>query len=61
LRHSFVSLLSTTGLLIEDISHLVGHATTRVTESVYRKEPRAVLTRGTGAREALFADSTARA
>jgi integrase len=38
LRHSFVSLLSSTGLAIEDISHLVGHANTRVTESVYRKE-----------------------
>ena len=34
LRHSFVSLLSSTGLAIEDISHLVGHANTRVTESV---------------------------
>jgi integrase len=31
LRHSFVSLLSSTGLSIEDISHLVGRANTRVT------------------------------
>ena len=28
------------GLSIEDISHLVGHANTCVTESIYRKEPR---------------------
>ena len=32
LRHSFVSLLSSTGMSIEDISHLVGHASSRVTE-----------------------------
>ena len=54
LRHSFVSLLSSTGLAIEDISHLVGYANTWVTESVYRKELRPVLTRGAGAMDALF-------
>ena len=43
LRHSFVSLLSNTGMSIEDISHLVG---SRVTEVVDRKELRPVLTRG---------------
>jgi integrase len=59
LRHSFVSLLSSTGLSIEDISLLVGHANTRVTESVYRKEVRPVLARGAGAVDALFPDSTA--
>jgi integrase len=57
LRHSFVSLLSSTGLSIEDISHLVSHANTRVTESVYRKELRPA--RGAGAMDALFPDSTA--
>ncbi len=54
LRHSFVSLLSSTGMSIEDISHLVGHASTRVTETVYRKELRPVLTRGASAMDALF-------
>ena len=49
-----MSLLSSTGLAIEDISHLVGHANTRVTESVYRKELRPVLSRGAGAMDALF-------
>jgi integrase len=34
--HSFVSLLSSTGMTIEDISHLVGHASSRVTEVVPR-------------------------
>ena len=46
LRHSFVSLLSSSGIPIEDISHLVGHTSTRVTELVYRKELRPALTRG---------------
>lgn len=35
---------------IEDIAHLAGHANTRVTEPVYRKELRPVLTRGASAR-----------
>ncbi|HET9871877.1 MAG TPA: tyrosine-type recombinase/integrase [Propionibacteriaceae bacterium] len=54
LRHSFVSLLSSTGMSIEEISHLVGHANTHVTEAVYRKELRPVLTRGAGAMDTLF-------
>jgi integrase len=56
LRHSFVSLLSRSGMPIEDIAHLVGHAKTRVTELVYRKELRPVLTRGAFAMDALFPD-----
>jgi hypothetical protein len=54
-----VAAVSNTGLSIEDISHLVGHANTRVTESVYSKEVRPVLARGAGAVDALFPDSTA--
>ena len=56
LRNSFVSLLSSSGMPIEDIAHLVGHANTRVTELVYRKELRPVLTRGAVAMDALFPD-----
>ncbi|HEX6758755.1 MAG TPA: hypothetical protein VF086_10170 [Propionibacteriaceae bacterium] len=41
---------------IEDIAHLVGHANTRVTEHVYRKELRPILTRGAAAMDALFPD-----
>ena len=59
LRHSFVSLLSSTGMPIEDISHLVGHANTRVTELVYRKELRPMLTRGADAMDALFGEAGA--
>ena len=52
LRHSFVSLLSSSGVPIEDIAHLVGHASTSVTEKVYRKELRPVLSRGATAMDA---------
>ena len=54
LRHSFVSLLSRSGMPIEDISHLVGHASTNVTEKVYRKELRPVLTKGARAMDEIF-------
>jgi integrase len=40
LRHSFVSLLSDAGLPIEDVSRLVGHSSTSVTELVYRHQIR---------------------
>jgi integrase len=54
LRHSFVSLLSASGLGIEDIAHLVGHQGTRVTEQVYRHELRPVVQTGATAMDALF-------
>ena len=38
LRHSFVSILSASGVRIEDISDLMGHSGTTVTETVYRHE-----------------------
>jgi integrase len=40
LRHSFVSLLSDSGIPLEEISRLVGHSSTAVTELVYRKQIR---------------------
>jgi hypothetical protein len=46
------------GMPIEDIAHLVAHANTRVTELVYRKELRPVLTRGAAAMDAVFPDDT---
>jgi integrase len=54
LRHSFVSLLSSAGIPIDDIAHLVGHANTRTTEKVYRKELRPVLRRGAKAMDDIF-------
>jgi integrase len=46
LRHSFVSILSNNGgVWIEDISDLMGHSGTSVTETVYRHEIRPALTK----------------
>jgi integrase len=38
MRHSFVSVLSASGVKIEDIARLVGHSSTTVTETVYRHQ-----------------------
>ena len=54
LRHSFVSLLSDSGVSIEEISRLVGHSGTSVTELVYRHQIRPVLQTGAVAMDSLF-------
>jgi integrase len=54
LQHSFVSLLSANGVRIEDISRLVGHSATGVTERVYRHQLRAVLDEGTAVMDDIF-------
>ncbi|WP_283139740.1 tyrosine-type recombinase/integrase [Rhizohabitans arisaemae] len=54
LRHSFVSLLSDNGLSLEEISRLVGHSSTAVTEAVYRKQIRPVLQGGAVAMDRIF-------
>ncbi len=59
LRHSFVSLLSESGVPIEEVSRLVGHSGTHVTELVYRKQLRPVIQTGARAMDALFADQAA--
>jgi len=46
LRHSFVSILSAHDVRLEEISDLVGHSSTSVTETVYRHEIRPALTKG---------------
>ncbi|MBX6767740.1 MAG: hypothetical protein IRY90_11410 [Actinomadura rubrobrunea] len=40
LHHTFVSLMSDHGVPVEKFSVLVGHKTTRVTETVYRHQIR---------------------
>lgn len=54
LRHSFVSLLSANGVRIEDISRLVGHSATGVSERVYSHQLRAVLDEGTPVMDDIF-------
>lgn len=55
LRHSFVSLLSSSGVSIEAIADLCGHAGTTVTEKVYRHQLRPVLLNGAVAMDQIFA------
>ena len=57
LRTTFVSLLSHRGVSIEEIARLAGHASTRTTEVVYRRELRPVITTGTEIMDELFAGS----
>jgi len=54
LRHSFVSLLSDNGMALEEISRLVGHSSTHVTEEVYRKQIRPVVQSGAVAMDKIF-------
>lgn len=54
LRHSFVSLLSDSGVPLEEISRLVGHKSTVVTETIYRKQLRPVMQAGAVAMDGLF-------
>ncbi|WP_433367400.1 site-specific integrase [Streptosporangium sp. CA-115845] len=54
MRHSFVSLLSDSGVPLENISRLVGHRNTSVTETVYRKQLRPMLLEGAEAMDRLF-------
>jgi integrase len=57
LRTSFVSLMSHHGVIIEEIARLVGHASTRTTEIVYRRELRPVITTGAEVMDELFRGS----
>ena len=54
MRHSFVSLLSDAGVPVEDISRLVGHSGTSVTETVYRHQIRPVIRHGAEVMDRLF-------
>lgn len=54
LRHSFVSLLSDQGITLEEISRLVGHRSTAVTELVYRLQIRPVIQEGATAMDRIF-------
>jgi integrase len=54
LRTSFVSLMSHHGVSIEEIARLAGHASTRTTEVVYRRELRPVITTGAEIMDEVF-------
>ena len=54
LRHSFVLIMSDNGVPIENIADLVGHASTAVTEEVYRHQLRPVITKGAETMNTIF-------
>jgi integrase len=54
LRHSFVSLMSSSGVRVEEIARLAGHTSTRTTEIVYRRELRPILTTGAEIMDTIF-------
>ena len=57
LRTTFVSLMSHQGVAIEEIARHDGHATTRTTEIVYRRELRPVITTGAEIMDQLFTET----
>jgi integrase len=54
LRHTFVSVMSASGVPVENIALLVGHDRTATTESVYRHEIRPALTQGAEVMDKIF-------
>ncbi|MEP6658842.1 MAG: tyrosine-type recombinase/integrase [Acidimicrobiales bacterium] len=56
LRHSAVSLLSASGVSIERVADVMGHATTRTTEAVYRHNVLPTANGAVDAMEQLFAE-----
>ncbi|GGN06346.1 hypothetical protein GCM10011578_030430 [Streptomyces fuscichromogenes] len=54
LRHGFVSLPSDRGVSLEEISRLVGHSGTAVTDEVYRKQIRPVIQTGAVVMDGTF-------
>jgi integrase len=59
LRHSFVSLMSDNGVPLETIADLVVHASTAVTEEVYRHQLKPVITRGAETMNTIFTQNDA--
>jgi integrase len=54
MRHTFVSVMSASGVPVENIALLVGHDRTATTESVYRHEIRPALTPGAEVMDKIF-------
>jgi integrase len=54
LRHTFVSVMSESGVAVEEIAHLAGHSSSRTTETIYRHELRPVITTGADVMDRIF-------
>jgi hypothetical protein len=55
LRYTFVSLMSDGDVAVEEIARLVGHASSKVTETVYGQQLRPVVITGAEMMDALLA------
>ena len=56
LRTSFVSMMSYHGVPVEEIARLAGHASSRTTEVIYRRELRPVITTGAEVMDQIFGE-----
>jgi integrase len=54
LRHTFVSVMSESGVAVEEIARLAGHSSSRTTETIYRHELRQVITTGADVMDKIF-------
>jgi integrase len=54
LRHTLVSIMSDSGIPVEEIARLAGHASTHTTEVVYRRELRPVISTGAEVMDKIF-------
>ena len=61
LRTSFVSMMSYQGVPVEEIARLAGHASSRTTEVIYRRELRPVITTGAEVMDQIFRSKQPRA
>ncbi len=59
LRHTFVSLLSSAGVPIEDVADAAGHASSNVTRTVYRHQLADVIAGAATAMDTIFATDVA--
>lgn len=54
LRHTFVSIMSEGGVLVEEIARVAGHKQTSTTELIYRRELRPVIATGAELMDEVF-------
>jgi len=53
LWHTFVSVMSESGVAVAEIARLTGHSSSRTTQTIYRHELRPVITTGTDAMDKI--------
>ena len=54
LRHTFVSVMSESGVAVDEIARLARHSSSRMTETIYRHELRSVITTGADVMDKIF-------